>query len=295
MAAERFTPIRLRPSWNTVRLGVVVAAMALAAINYQSNAAWLLTFLVCGVAAATVPRARRNLVGVEASAGEPGDCFAGEPLAIEVVLRNRGAQAAWSVEPTADVALVSPTPAVGLPPGGEARTTLLLAPRKRGRCRVAGLRPTSSFPFGLVQAVGARSDLDLVVYPRPEGVALDGAPRPAPIDAQGDGARAGDDFAGHRRHVPGDSQRHVDWKAVARGRPLLVKAYHGGGGEGWLRWQDTSGDGEQRLSQLARWVIEAEAGGWRYGLSLPGIDLDPDAGPAHRARCLRALALQVVA
>jgi uncharacterized protein (DUF58 family) len=50
-------------------------------------------------------------------------------------------------------------------------------------------------------------------------------------------------------------------------------------------------DEEARLSQLARWVVDAEASGERYGLTIPGVHLAPDRGPEHRHRCLAALAL----
>jgi len=289
---ERSRP-RLRPSWNSLRLGVVLAAMSLAAINYQSNAAWLMTFLVAGVAGASAPHAWRNLRGLEVAAGEV-EVFAGEPIALPVLVRNRSLGDAVAVAATADLPLAAPTPAVLVPGGGEVRLTLLLAPRRRGRCQVAGLRATSSYPFGLVEAAVPAPAADVVVYPAPLGEPLARERAPVPIDAQGDGRNAGEDFAGHRRHVSGDSQRHVDWKAVARGRPLLVKDWAGGGSECRLRWSDIDGDGEERLSQLTRWVLDADSYGWRYGLDLPGLALDPDAGPVHRQRCLRALALQVV-
>ena len=35
----------------------------------------------------------------------------------------------------------------------------------------------------------------------------------------------GDDFAGVRAYVPGESQRHIDWRAVARGQPLMTKQF----------------------------------------------------------------------
>ena len=286
--------VHLRPSWNSLRLGVVLAAMALAAINYQSNAAWMMTFLVAAIAGASVPHARRNLLGVEISANAT-DAFAGEPIALPVLVRNRALGAAIAVVPNADVALAAPTPAVAVAGGGEARLILLLAPRRRGRCRVAGLRATSSFPFGLVEAAVQAPTTELIVYPSPLGETLARDRAPVPVDASDQGIRSGDDFAGHRRHLSGESQRHVDWKAVARGRPMLVKSYTGGGGECRLRWEDAAGDGEQRLSQLTRWVLDAEGYGWRYGLDLPGVAIAPDVGPAHRERCLRTLALQVVA
>jgi uncharacterized protein (DUF58 family) len=48
---------------------------------------------------------------------------------------------------------------------------------------------------------------------------------------------------------------------------------------------------EARLSRLAGWVIAAERGGAHYGLRLPGREIAPGRGDAHRAACLEALAL----
>jgi uncharacterized protein (DUF58 family) len=85
----------------------------------------------------------------------------------------------------------------------------------------------------------------------------------------------------------------VDWKAYAREAPLLVKEYSDASAE--LREFDFTSlahlDVEARLSQLARWVVDTEAHGERYGLALPGIRLPPDRGPEHRHRCLAALAM----
>ena len=47
---------------------------------------------------------------------------------------------------------------------------------------------------------------------------------------------------------------------------------------------------EARLSRLARWVLDADSAGVRYELALPGTRIATDLGPAHRARCLEALA-----
>ena len=48
---------------------------------------------------------------------------------------------------------------------------------------------------------------------------------------------------------------------------------------------------EARLSQLCRWVLDAHSTGEAYGLRLPGLVIEPNMGPAHRERCLNALAL----
>ena len=48
---------------------------------------------------------------------------------------------------------------------------------------------------------------------------------------------------------------------------------------------------EERLEQLARWVVDAETSGDRYGLELPGVHIAPDRGTDHRHKCLAALAV----
>jgi uncharacterized protein (DUF58 family) len=50
------------------------------------------------------------------------------------------------------------------------------------------------------------------------------------------------------------------------------------------------GDLEDRLSVLARWIVDAHARGETFGLRLPGIDIPPQPGETQRRRCLAALA-----
>jgi uncharacterized protein (DUF58 family) len=104
--------------------------------------------------------------------------------------------------------------------------------------------------------------------------------------------REQEDFRGLRAWQQGESYRQVDWKSAARSEgPLQIKDYAGGGsGVTWLAWGATSGGDEQRLSQLAKWVIEAHQAGLCYGLRLPGSELAPSTGVRHQHDCLRALA-----
>jgi uncharacterized protein (DUF58 family) len=48
---------------------------------------------------------------------------------------------------------------------------------------------------------------------------------------------------------------------------------------------------EAKLEQLARWVVDAEGSGERYGLILPSRYIKADRGPEHRHQCLAALAM----
>jgi uncharacterized protein (DUF58 family) len=103
----------------------------------------------------------------------------------------------------------------------------------------------------------------------------------------------GDDFAGVRAYVPGESQRHIDWKAVARGQPLMTKQFAAETrGAVYLDFFELHFDNvEEKLSQLTLWVIEAERARQPYGLRLPGIEISPALGQMHFHGCLRALSL----
>jgi uncharacterized protein (DUF58 family) len=150
------------------------------------------------------------------------------------------------------------------------------------------------FPFGLFRAwCPLTLDTQCLVYPRSQGR------QPLPASATENHRESGlkgagrDDFAGFRDYVPGDSPRQIHWKAAAREQGLLVKLFSGANaGDLLLRFADVNADGiEARLSQLCRWVLDAEAGSFRYGLEFPGNSLDTGDGDAHRHGCLRALAL----
>jgi uncharacterized protein (DUF58 family) len=153
----------------------------------------------------------------------------------------------------------------------------------------------TQFPLGLCHAWAyAELDMQCIVYPRPEAgrVAL---PQFESRDGTGVTHGAGqEDFAGLRSYHPGDSPRHIAWKAAARGDALLTKQFSGRAAtELWLDWTATPATltDEARLSRLARWVIDAHTGALSFGLRLPGTTLPPAPGDAQRERCLQALAL----
>jgi uncharacterized protein (DUF58 family) len=180
-------------------------------------------------------------------------------------------------------------------PFAQTRCDLRLTAHQRGRLYLPRLRVFTTYPLGLFHSWSyVEFDMSCVVYPRPEP----GTPAlPPPRGSDGEGLQAGegqDDFAGLRGYFPGDSLRHVAWKAVARGQPVMTKQFTGmQAGELWLSWWDLPAELrlEARLSRLARWVLDAARLGVRFGLDLPGQRISPDLGSAHQERCLTALAL----
>ena len=114
--------------------------------------------------------------------------------------------------------------------------------------------------------------------PRPRTCPLAPARRLGPEGGLGEGAG---DYVGSRGYRPGDSPRHLDWKALARGRGLVVKQF--GGEQAVEVWLDLrAGRGRRpgaRLAALCRQVLDAAGQGLAFGLRLPG-----GAGPARRGR-----------
>ena len=102
----------------------------------------------------------------------------------------------------------------------------------------------------------------------------------------------GDDYGGVRAWQPGESQRHIDWKAAARGQPLLTKQWTGEADEILrLDWHALAPLGDEaRLSQLAKWIVLAERGTAAYELRLPGKRLAPGRrrNALPRAACARS-------
>ena len=182
-----------------------------------------------------------------------------------------------------------------VPAGRAARVLIRFPARTRGEYEVKQLRLMSAFPLGVLRATKCIDcNQRFLVYPKPEGDPT--LPHERKRSAQNrpqNELGEGDDFAGVRAYEPGQSQRQIDWKAVARGHPLMTKQYTTEAtGALYLDFVATPGsDTETRLAQLALWIIEAERARRSYGLRLPGTEFAPSLGQPHFHRCLRALAL----
>jgi uncharacterized protein (DUF58 family) len=115
------------------------------------------------------------------------------------------------------------------------------------------------------------------------------------VAATGSGSSDGrgeEDFAGLKDYHPGDPPRHIAWKALAHSGELLVKEFAGAAEvTPWFDLERTPGqDLEARLEVLTRWILDASGRGQAFGLRLPGTEIAPEPGHAHRQRCLAVLA-----
>jgi uncharacterized protein (DUF58 family) len=289
--------IYILPSRGGMLLGLTVLLMLLGCINYNLGLGYILTFLLAGVALVSLLHTFRNLAQLEIRAGRVEPVFAGTDAVFPLLIENPTplARTALAMQPVDALAAAAPVSWCDPQPLGTARCDVHIVAHQRGRLRMPRVRVWTTFPLGLFYA-WSYLDLDMscIVYPAPEAGLV---PLPSPRSGAGEGLQSGrgqDDFAGLRRYTAGDSLRHVAWKPVARGQPLMTKQFTGlEAGELWLRWADLPGELrlEARLSRITRWVVDAARQDVRYGLDLPGITVAPDRGVAHEEHCLTTLAL----
>jgi uncharacterized protein (DUF58 family) len=280
--------IYILPTRHGLWFSVLLLAMLIGSINYSLSLGYVLTFLLGSVSLVGILHTYRNLQGLRVADRGASPAFAGEDARfhLEFVapdprcalhLRWRNADPVlFDVEDTQSITV--PVPAT-----------------QRGRLVPGRFTVSSVYPLGLFRAWSyLEFDHGAVVYPRPGETPLE----IADIGQSGSAARASqragsDDFAGLRPWQAGDSLRQVAWKVAARSDQLATKRFSdNAGGTLLLDWDSLAGmDIEARLSQLARWLLDAEQASLHYALRIPGVVIEPGCGAAHLHHCLEALAL----
>lgn len=283
------------PTGAFAALLFVLGAMWYAASSQNSAAIYLLLFFLVAVFLVSIPHTLINLTGVRVRVESAKPTFAGDDVCLPVEIMNNSRATRYGIEVVLRSKDKTRARIDCIPRQNAARLTLRFSARHRGEHKIETLDLTSCYPLGFVRASKRfLSNQTYLVYPKPAGNSQLPTNRSNLADSwvqQGIGP--GDDFAGVRAYVRGESQRHIDWKAVARGQPLMTKEFAA----------ETSGavcldffelrfaDVEEKLSQLTLWVIEAERARQPYGLRLPGIEISPALGQMHFHYCLRALSL----
>ena len=266
-------------------------AMLLGSMNYNNNLSFVLTFMLIGLGFVAMHSCQRNLVGLEVSFAGVDPVFAGQAAQFRIAVTNHSKSPRFSIRLYVDEAYSA---IHDLEPGESEVFVLPIPTEHRGRVPLIRYGVRTLFPFELFRSwAWLHMDIHGLVYPKP----ADDAPVPPPsqmaLGHRQHDARGEEDFAGLKRFNIGDSPRNVAWKAYARSDQLLSKRFAGADTSSqWFDFDEIeSNDLEERLSILARWVVDADRTLEDYGLKLPGIDIPPSHGEAHRTRCLEALAL----
>lgn len=285
--------IYILPTPAGLTFTLTLFVMLIAAINYQLNLGFALTFLLAGAGLVSMHLTHGNLRGLTLHLKPVASVHAGEPARLEIVLTNAGRARhglGLRLESSAEA-----TAWCDVDAGGQQSMHLSLVPPTRGWHAVPPLVLQTAFPFGLFRAWSIWRPAGLVLaWPRPESPA---PPLPGAAPAEGGDTprrRAeGGEFDGVRPWRRGDTMRQVAWKKAARTQELVSRETSGSGrAELWLDWSHADGaDIEARLERLAAWVDSAERAALPYGLRLPGADLNPGGGAAHRRAALDRLAI----
>ncbi len=280
--------IYIVPTRFGASLALLLVAMLIAGLNYNSNLGLAFGFLMTSVALVAMHHCHRNLLGLTLDVNRESEAFAGAGARFDFRLRNDTRIGRRDIEVhIGEAAAIGDVDAVrfGLI-GVEVPTAT------RGLRHFAHFEVRTRYPFGWFRAwTYVHAPLTAFVAPQPRGdrplsaaAAPGGAARP---ESRGD-----EDFAGLRAYEAGVPLKHMAWKVLARGGAAAVRSYAGAAAQPrWLDWYALDRlNTEARLAQLCRWMLDCEAAQQRYGLRLPALDIAPSSGAAHRSACLRALA-----
>lgn len=245
--SRTFDPPLQLTTGGTIFCGIVLV-VGLAAYNTGNN----LLFLVLSVLASTLfvawAAARTQLRELSVSARFPDHIFAGEPAPVVVSLRN-----AKRLLPSFSVLVEWRNQLERVPRGRllqrlkrrrfdkQPLAYFMHVPRRtraeqrveqtftrRGHVLVTGFELSTRFPFGffrLRRRLRARN-VDLVIYPKLEPASDELHLLPMNMGRHLSARRgAGHDLHSLREYQPQDDVRHIDWKATARSRGLVVREF----------------------------------------------------------------------
>ena len=278
------------PTRTGFYFGGVLAVLWLIATNYENNLVFGATFLLSAVFVVAIFHTFLNLSSLSVEAGRTYPCFCGGRAEFDILLSQPGRRHRDSIKLHYQLS----EPVTTSLPGTElAEVSLAVVAKQRGWLTPGRVTVETVYPLGLLRT-WTYLDLKMraLVYPRP----IDTPGRPASV-AAGSGTqqmvRGREDFCGLQKYQVGESLNHIAWKHYAREQGLQSKQYSEPIDEQiWLDWDAFPGmDTEARLSRLCGGVLHFSAGTAAYGLRLPGIELAPSRGDAHRDNILKELAL----
>lgn len=305
--------VYILPTRAGLMLGVTLLVLLVASINYQLNLGYLLTFLLAGSALAGMHVSHATLRGLAMNIVATHAHYAGVIAIFDVNLTNTRRTTRYGIglsvlgrgqaQKDRQQSRTRHWAWSDVPAQGASVVQVAFTPERRGLHRLPTLTAETRFPLGTFRVWTVwRPAAQMLVYPAPElnpPPLPPGAPRSggaaAPVRTQGNG-----EFDGVRAYQRGDPMKIVVWKkavnaltADAAGSTLVVRdAQQAQRHELWLDFSQAGALGaEQKLSRLCAWILQADKLALDYGLRLPGLEIKPASGEAHKRHCLEALAL----
>ena len=300
-------------------LALTLIVLLVASINYQLNLGYLLTFMLAGAAVVGMHVTHGNLRGMTmnliagradsmpgnsffsgsnsgSASASVGAIFAGHIAQVEVRLSH----ARKSQRPSIGLALLDDAHAphwawTDVPSQGTSVVNVAFKAQRRGLHRIPALQAETRYPLGTFRVWTVwRPRSEVLVYPAPEPHA---PPLPPGEPRSGGGGAArmqqSGEFDGVRAYRRGDPLKLVVWKKAAKSDELVSRDTQQA--QRYELWLDFAACGatatEAKLSRLTAWVLAADQLDSDYGLRIPGREIKPSFGEAHKRACLEALAL----
>jgi len=279
----------------------VVIGLGVAAINTGNNLLYLLVSLLLSLIVVSGVLSEQSLRGLRLEADVPDEIYAGAPVLFGAVLANRKG---WLTSYSITLELLvrgGATRFIYLPRLEAGRDRLLTWEEtlpSRGRQRLAGVRLTTRFPFGLFLKAGRTMlELPVLVFPAVHPIPSETLHRLVGAGTSATRRRGrGHDLYNLRTYRAGDDPRHIHWRTSAKVQVLLVREMEA------ETTEDTRvvlrGTGardaarlEAALSEAASIAAHLSRTGAGVELAGPGLFVPLGRGPGHARRVLTALAL----
>lgn len=276
------------PSRTGFAFLLLLLIMLVTAINYQNNMIFMLVFFLASLFFVAIHHTYSNLSGLTITAVNSDDNFVAETVVYHFRFSAAARKAHFGIAvgwQRDDMQLIN------IAAHTEQCVALFMSATQRGCQRPRRLLVESVYPLGLLRAwTWLTMDMQAIVYPRP----IKGELRAVADDGETEGGLnvvGGDDLAGLKEYVAGDSLRRIHWKGYAKGQSLQSKDFTGSNsGQCYLDWCAVEGDVEQRLSILTYHLLDLDKKNMDYGLRLPGTEFKPGRGHLQSQKLLTALA-----
>ena len=293
--------VYILPTGAGLMLGATLLVLLVAAINYQLNLGYLLTFLLAGSALVGMHLCHGTLRGLTLHLVPPDPVFAGASTVLTIQLASQRKRVRHGIG--LSILGAAHWAWTDVPAQGSSTVHVAFKAARRGLQLVPALTAETRFPLGTFRVWTVwRPASKVLVYPAPETMP---PPLPAGEPRAGGGAQthqlSGGEYDGVRAYRRGDPLKLVVWKKAAKADQLVSRDTQQA--QRFELWLDLAQSGvpgavagsgtqlEHGLSRLCAWVLAAQGQNVTYGLRLGAQEVLPASGEAHKRRCLEALAL----
>jgi uncharacterized protein (DUF58 family) len=276
------------PSRFGLAFGVMALVLFFMAVGYANNLIYLIVFFLISVGFTGILVTNKNIQHLQFENLKNPDLFATEDGELILAIHNKSQNDCWDVQARLEKTDIASDKILVPSLSSEELKIFFTAPH-RGQQPLPRIILESTYPFGLLRAWKVFTSVtEILIFAERKG-----SPNFPRDSITGEGTQNQGLFRDHRIFQSADPLGRIDWKASARRQEILVKNFeepekptlH-------FSWDQTKhlGNHEDRISQLALWIDQAEKTGHTYSLSVVLRDVPPSKGLLHWRECQGILA-----